>query len=108
MKPVCFEFHSAVFTLPDHISQPSHWWKVDKIQTQDAGKQSPQIMSQPELEISLSDPCRSEGKCTEIVVRCVLVTALYVKEGCVFPKSESGEKTSRLSRRTETNEVWEH
>lgn len=100
MKPVCFvcmkQSHSAVITLPDHISQPSHWWKADKIQTQDAGKQSPQIMSQPELEISLSVPRCSEGKCTEIVVRCVLATALYVKEGCVFPKSESGEKNKQV------------
>ncbi len=70
MKPVCFvcmkPFHSAVITLPDHINQPSHGWKADKKQTQDAGKQSPQIMSQPELETSLSGPRRSERKCTEV------------------------------------------
>lgn len=57
MKPVCFvfmkQFLSAVITLPDHISQPSHRWKADKIQTQDAGKQSPQIMSEPAGNIVL-------------------------------------------------------
>lgn len=57
MKPVCFvcmkQFQSTVITLPDHISQLSHQWKAEKIQTQDAGKQSPQIMSEPAGNIVL-------------------------------------------------------
>lgn len=48
-------------------------------------------MSEPDLEISFSIPRRSEGKWAEILLRYVLATALYLKEGCVFPKGESGK-----------------
>lgn len=49
------------------------------------------------LEISFSVLSGSEGKCVGIALRYVLAAALYVKEGCVFPKGESGEKQAGLA-----------